>query len=216
MIFINFKTYQEGTGQNAEKLARICQEVAKESGVEIIVVVQAADILRLSRLSLPVWAQHVDDITFGPNTGQILPEAVLEAGAKGTLLNHSEKKLPLEVIKKTTSCCQSLGLKVLACADNLEEAKEIIKENPNFLAYEPPELIGSRTVSVSTAKKEVVADFTSQIKKIPVLVGAGIHSQEDVRLAIKLGAAGILVATDIVLAKDPRKELLNLAQGFKK
>lgn len=216
MIFVNFKTYKEGTGKKAVELAKICQEAAKETGVKVLVAVQAADIFRVaSKISLPVWAQHVDDITSGPNTGQTLPEVVLAAGARGTILNHSENKLPVQVIGSITARCRILGLKTLVCAESIGEAKEIAESKPDFLAYEPPELIGSRMVSVSTAKPEVIRDFVKEIKTIPVVVGAGIHSKEDVKIAIKLGAVGALVATDVVLAKDPKQELLELVGGFK-
>ena len=216
VIFVNFKTYQEGTGEKALELAKICQEVARESGLEIMAVVQVADIWRITQeLSLPVWAQHLDAIEYGPNTGQILPEAVVAAGAKGTLLNHSENQLPVEVIKEAIGRCQELKLKVLVCSNSLEEAPVIAEAKPDFIAFEPPELIGSQTTSVSTTKPEIIEDFVREVKDIPILVGAGVHSREDVRMALSLGAVGILVATDLVLAKDPKKELLDLAGGFK-
>jgi len=215
MIFVNFKTYQSGTGEKAVALAKICQKVAKKAKIAVIPVVQAVDLFRLTSQGLAVWAQHVDDIDFGPNTGQILPQAVVEAGAKGTLLNHSENQLPLEMIKEIIKKCQLLKLKTLVCADNLEEAKAIVKARPDFLVYEPPEFIGSQTASVATAKPEVIKDFVKEIKNVSVLVGAGIHSQKDVKIAIKLGAKGILVSSDVVLAKNPEKELLDLAGGFR-
>lgn len=215
MIFVNFKTYKEGTGEEAVKLAKVCQVVAKKTAIKIIPVVQAVDIFRLVSRGFGVWAQHVDDINFGPNTGQILPQAIVAAGAKGTLLNHSEYKLPIEVIKETIKRCQALKLKTLVCSDSLEEAKAIVESKPDFIAYEPLEFIGSRTDSVSSAKPGVIRDFVKKIKKIPVLVGAGVHSQKDVKVALKLGAKGILVATDVVLAENTEKELLDLAGGFK-
>jgi len=178
-------------------------------------VVQSVDIFRLSSQGFTVWSQHVDDINFGPNTGQILPQAVKEAGAKGTLLNHSEYKLPIEVINEIVKRCRALKLKVLVCSDSFEETKAIVASKPDLIAYEPPEFIGSRTESVSSAKPGVIKDFVKEIKEIPVLVGAGVRSQKDVKIALKLGAKGILVATDVVLAKDPQKELLDLAGGFR-
>lgn len=214
MIFVNFKTYKQGTGEEAVKLAKVCQRVAKKTTIKIIPVVQAVDIFSLASQRFEVWAQHVDDINFGPNTGQILPQALVAAGAKGTLLNHSEYKLPVEVINETIKRCQALKIKTLVCSDNLEETKAIVEAKPDLIAYEPPEFIGSRTDSVSSAKPEVIKDFTNQIKNIPVLVGAGVHSQKDVKVALKLGAKGILVATDVVLAENPEKELLDLAGGF--
>lgn len=213
MIFVNFKTYQEGTGEKAVSLARICAEVAKTTGVVIIPVVQAADIWRLKESGFEVWAQHVDDIEYGPNTGQTLPEAVMAAGAKGTLLNHSENKLPVEVIGGLVKRVKSLGLKVLVCAESVDEGQQIAKFGPDFLAYEPPELIGG-DVSVSTAKPEIIRNFVSEIASLPVLVGAGIHTQRDVSTALALGATGILVSSGIVLANAPGEKLLELAKGF--
>ena len=215
MIFVNFKTYRQGTGEAVVKLIKVCQVVEKKTSVKIFPVVQTVDIFRITNLtSGSVWAQHVDNIEYGQNTGQALPEAIKAAGAQGTLLNHSENKLPVEVIGETIKRCQNLKLKVLVCSGNLEEAKEIAAFKPDLLAYEPPELIGSQTASVSTAKPGVIKNFVTEIKSIPVLVGAGIHSQQDVKKGIKLGAVGILVSSDVVLAQNPEKELLDLAGGF--
>lgn len=213
MIFVNFKTYRQGTGEGAVKLARILQEVEKKVGVEIIPLVQPTDIFRLSQQGFRVWAQHLDDINFGPNTGQVLPEAVLAAGVQGTLLNHSENKLPVEIIGDTLGRCRKLGLKTLVCAESIEEAKEIVEHKPDFLAYEPPELIGG-DISVSSAKPEVIRDFVKEIKGVPILVGAGIHTQKDVKTALRLGAKGILVSSHVVLTEDPKKALGDLATGF--
>jgi triosephosphate isomerase len=215
VIFINFKTYQEATGKKALELAKACQAVAKEASVEIVPIVQAVDIFRLANAGFKVWAQHVDDIEYGPNTGQILPEAVLAAGAKGTVLNHSENKLPAEMVKTTLVRCQVIGLKTLVFAASIEEAEELVAGKPDFLAYEPPEFIGSRTASVASAKQGVIKEFVDKIKTVPILVGAGIHSRKDVETSLRLGAKGVLVASDVVLAENPKKELLDLTKGFK-
>ena len=123
MIFVNFKTYQKGTGEEAVELAKICQSVAKKTKVLVIPVVQAVDLFRLASQGVEAWTQHVDDIDCGPNTGQTLPQGVVAAGAQGTLLNHSENKLPAEVVKAIVKKCQGLKLKTLVCVDHLEEAK---------------------------------------------------------------------------------------------
>jgi len=217
MIFVNFKTYKQGTGEAALNLVEICREVEEQTSIKIIPVVQAVDIFRLASQGLEVWAQHLDDIEYGPNTGQILPEAVLAAGAKGTILNHSENKLPVEVIGTTISKLsnfQIANFKILVCCESLGEGKEIAKFKPDFIAYEPPELIGGDT-SVSVAKPEVISEFVKEIKEIPVLVGAGIHTPADIKRGLDLGAKGFLVASDIVLAQDPKRELLDLAKGFR-
>jgi triosephosphate isomerase len=221
MIFVNFKTYEEGTGEKAINLARICQKVCSESQVPIFPCVQAVDVFRLASQKFKVWAQHVDDISFGANTGQVLPEAVLAAGARGTLLNHSENKLPVEVIGSIITKLRNQGtgdsaiFKILVCAGSLEEAKEIAKLRPDMIAYEPPELIGNRQLSVSSEKPDLIKKLTEEIKEVPLLIGAGVHSKKDVEVGLGLGAKGILVATDVVKAEDPERELADLAAGFK-
>ena len=214
MIFVNFKTYQNGTGEAALSLAKICRQVEKETTIKIIPVVQVADIFCLTREGFEVWTQHIDDIDFGPNTGQILPQSVIAAGAKGTLLNHSENKLPTQVIGSIVARCSKLGLKTLVCTESIEEAKEIIEFHPDLIAYEPPELIGGN-ISVSIAKPEIIRDFVNEIKEIPVLVGAGIQTTKDVQTAVKLGAVGILVSSGVVLAENQKEKLFVLAKGFK-
>ena len=56
--------------------------------------------------------------------------------------------------------------------------------------------------------------MVDKYSKTPVLVGAGIHSKQDVKIALDLGAKGILVATDVIEADNPKKELAELARGF--
>ena len=212
MIFVNFKTYQQGTGEAALFLAKICQEVEKNTGVKIIPIVQAVDIFRLASQGLTVWAQYVDEIDFGPYTGQILTQSILEAGAQGTLLNHSEKKLSLDKLEKILPGLK--GLQSLVCAESVEEGQQIAELKPDFLAYEPSELIGGE-VSVSEGRPEIIQEFVDKIKNMTILVGVGIHQQTDVRKALELGAKGVLVSSDVVLADNPQQELLDLAGGFK-
>lgn len=220
MIFVNFKTYKEGTGEEAVKLAKICQEVSEKSGVEIIPVVQVVDLYRISKeVKIPLWVQHVDWFPQGQFTGFINLEAVIEAGGFGTLLNHSEHQIPPgtinQAIKRIGTYNLELGnFRVMVCCRTLGQAEKLAKLGPDFLAYEPPELIGSQEKSVASEKPETIKKIV-EMASVPVIVGAGVHSQEDVKTSLKMGAKGILVATDVVLAKEPKKELEDLAEGFK-
>ena len=215
MIFVNFKTYQGGTGERAVELAEICQTVQQNAKVKIIPVVQAVDLYRIRhQLSkLEVWVQHLDSFPQGQYTGWINLEAVKEAGASGTILNHSEHRIPPGTARQVIK--RAKGFQILVCCKSLGQAERLAKFKPNFLAYEPPELIGSREKSVASEKPEAIGNLAKMIPEIPIIVGAGIHSQEDVKISLKMGAKGILVATDVVLAKNPEKELEDLARGFK-
>ena len=218
MIFINFKTYPQGTGVESLKLIRVLDEVSKEKNFKICPAVQASDIKEISQLSsLEIWAQHVDPVAEGAHTGAVLAEAVFEDGAKGTFLNHSEKKFAnFDDLVKANQRAKEVGLKTLIFAADIEELKRVLNLKPDYVAYEPPELVGSTTTSVSTAHSDVIAKAFELTKavNIALIVGAGVHSRADVEVAVRLGAVGIAVATDIVKAEDPRAELFDLIEGF--
>ncbi len=214
MIVVNFKTYKETTGYRAVNLARICKRVMEDTGIRIIAVPQIADLRNCVETGAECWVQHIDPVEQGKNTGWTTVEEVEEAGALGTLLNHSEHKLTWETLTKTMSLIAGMAFQACICAADPAEAVKASELKPNYIAYEPPELVGSTDKSVSSEKPEIIEEVVKAVT-YPVLVGAGIHSIEDVRTAVRLGAKGILVATDVVLAEGQEKELRILAEGFK-
>ena len=230
MILVNFKTYSEGTGEKAVKLVEICEKVAEETEVEIIPVVQVVDSWRARQeVDIPIFVQHVDLFEPGKHTGWVSLEGVIEAGAAGTLLNHSEHGIPpgmiKQILKRVSGKSGKSGksgiskerFRVVVCAKTLGQAQRLVKLKPDFLAYEPPELIGAKQVSVATAHPKTIEKVVKlgRAKGVPVIVGAGIHSPHDVKIILRKGAVGILVATDVVLAKEPEKELTELAEPFR-
>lgn len=218
MIFVNFKTYQEGTGERAVELAKIMEEVSVATQIKLIPVVQAEDVREaVQSVHLEVWTQHVDPVEYGAHTGSIIAEAVKEDGATGTFLNHSEHKFAdFEGLKKAHERAKSAGLKTLIFAGDLSELQKIISLKPDFVSYEPPELVGSQTTSVAREKPEVIADAVKIAKSLslPLIVGAGIKSEDDIRKSLELGASGFAIASSIVKAQDPKKELLDLIKGY--
>lgn len=213
MIVVNFKTYKEATGYKAITLARICKRVQEDCGVRIVAVPQVADLRNCVETGADCWVQHVDPVEQGKNTGWITREDVEEAGAMGTILNHSEHKLEGELLKKTMTMIGGLAFEACLCAAGIDEAVKIAELVPDYIAYEPPELIGSRDKSVASEKPETIEQLVKAVMT-PILVGAGVHSAEDVRVALKLGAKGVLLATDVVLSEAPEKELRELAMAF--
>jgi len=218
MIFLNFKTYEKGTGENAIEMAKIAEKVSSFSGVKIIPVVQALDIVEIVQsVSLEIWTQKIDPVEFGAHTGSILPEAVFEDGAMGTFLNHSENIFcDFETLAKAHDRAKDAGLKTLVFAKDIKELENICSLGPTYISYEPIELIGNSSVSVSTAQPEIIhkASNISQTAGIPLVVGAGIHSAGDIKKALELGATGVAVASDILTAENPEKELIDLTEGF--
>ncbi|WKZ25417.1 MAG: triose-phosphate isomerase [bacterium] len=219
MIFVNYKTYESGTGKNAVSLAEVIKEVSSQAGVKIVPVVQVADIKEIvSTVGMEVWSQKVDPVTFGAHTGSVIPESVVEDGAKGTILNHSEGRFTdFETLTTAHKRAKEVGLKTLIFAKDIVELEKVATLNPDFISYEPENLIGSKDISVATAEPEVIksASDISQKTGIPLIVGAGVHSSLDVKKCLELGAVGVIVASDIMNAVDPKKELLDLTEGFK-
>lgn len=219
MIFVNYKTFEESSGPKALALTKILEETARESQVKIIPVVQVIDAETvIASTTLEVWIQHVDPLTYGAHTGWTLPEEVAKIGVSGVFLNHSEHKFDnLDSLYTANEKAMSVNLKTLIFADNLEELKKVCAFAPTYVAYEPAELVGSTTTSVAEAQPEIISQAVEIARGagLPLIVGAGIHSLKDVKKSLELGAVGIAVATDIVKAVNPKKELMDLIEGFK-
>jgi triosephosphate isomerase len=218
VIIVNYKTYEKGYGANALKLTKILEKVAEETKASCAVVVCPTDIFNISNeCSLPVFAQHMDPIGFGSNTGFILPEAVKEAGAVGTLINHSEHRLKLADIEECVRRAKDVGLITCICTNNLETSKAASLLNPDFVAVEPPELIGG-DISVSKAQPELVSGTVDAIKSVSphvkVLCGAGVKNGEDVKKALELGSEGVLLASGVVKAEDVEARIRDLIGGL--
>ena len=220
VIIVNFKTYLESTGKKAVELAKQAEKASKETGANIIVVPQFVDLAKVAEaVEIPVFAQHIDPIKPGNSTGHVLAEAVKEAGAVGTLINHSERQLRLIDIDAIIALAKEKGLVSCVCANNPSVSAAIAAMHPDITSVEPPELIGSG-ISVSKAKPEIVTDTVKLVQKVDpkmiILCGAGISTADDVSIALKLGTRGVLVASGIVKAKDPYSVLRAFADATKK
>lgn len=218
MLFINFKTYPHATGAHAVRLADICETVHKKTGVPIFPVVQALDLRRVKQaISIPVWLQHVDPYEPGAHSGFVSLEAAQEAGAAGTLINHSEHPMDLHDIDRLIKRRNQIKstLKIMLCAPDIDTLEHHGKYSPDYFAYEPPEYIGSTTESVATTNADTISHAREVIPDtIPLLAGAGVKSADDIRVSRERGAVGALIATAVVKAKDPEKTLTEIALGF--
>jgi triosephosphate isomerase (TIM) len=216
MIFLNFKTYEQSTGARALELLSLVGEVATSTKVPCIVGVSATDIREAGEVSAcEVWAQHIDPVSFGAHTGAILAQAVKEDGAVGTFLNHSEHKFSsFDELKTAHEDAKAVGLKTLIFAASVDECKQVATLSPDFIGYEPPELIASKDTSVAKSKPDVIKDVVDAIPQVPIIVGAGVKDQNDVRVSLQLGAKGIALASAVILADNPKAVLEDLAKGF--
>ena len=218
VVVINFKAYAEVDGLKAVELAKVCEEVAKETGVSIAVCPPVAELGAVARaVDIPVLSQNIDPRKPGSATGWMTPSMVNAAGAVGSLINHSEHRFEDGDIEQCVSMCRELSMVPLVCAESVDKAKRVAVFSPDFIAVEPPELIGG-DISVTSANPKIVQDTVDAVKavdsKVKVLCGAGVKTGEDVRKAIELGAEGVLLASGVVKSKDPKATLLDLVSGI--
>ncbi len=215
-LIINFKNYEEASGANTVKLAKAAEKVAKRMKVEIVLAPpQPALAMVTKNVRIPVICQHTDGERQGSTTGYFVPEIAKSYGAVGSLINHSEHRIEMKVIASVIESMRRLKMTSIVCARTPHEVMEVSIFGPDFIAIEPPELIGSgRAVS-----KENPAVITRSIEaagpRAKVICGAGITDKGDVKAAMKLGSRGILVASGIVKADSWSKKIAELASGMK-
>ncbi len=217
-IIVNLKTYQQGFGKKGLELLKSLEKASVGYKGQVAVAAATVDIKLFSeKCSLPVFAQHIDPVGFGAFTGHVLPEAVKEAGAAGTLINHAERRLTIADIGAAVSRCREVGLISCVCTNNVDTSAAVAALGPDFLAVEPPELIGG-TVSVSSAKPEIISGSVERVRKVNdkvrVLCGAGVKNGKDVSKAIELGSSGVLLASGVVTAKDVQAVMKDLLAGL--
>lgn len=216
-LLINFKTYLEATGKRAVELSKQIEKVGENAGIKVGVAPQFCDLERVAAsVDIPIFAQHIDPITPGASTGHVLAESVKAAGADGTLINHSEKPLLLADIDKAVQLAKQTGLNSVVCAGTAKLAAAVAVSEPDMVAIEPPELIGTGR-AVSKENPEIITDSVKRVHKVNptvrILCGAGISTGDDVYTALKLGTDGILVASGVVKAKEPEKVLASFCEA---
>jgi triosephosphate isomerase (TIM) len=205
LFIINFKNYEEIAGANASKLAKIAEKISKKYKIKIAVVPPQHLLSEIAKYSIPVLAQHVDVSSTGSTTGFMVPEIIKKSKVSGSLVNHSEHRISEKEITELVSRLKKLGMISVVCVKDVNEAKKYAKLNPDYIAIEPPELIGTGK-AVSKERPEVITKSVTAVKQAKnstkLLCGAGIVSGKDVAKAMQLGAKGILVASGIVKAKN--------------
>lgn len=222
ILILNFKNYLEVAGRASIELAKAAQQVSKSLDGRIKIVAcppQPALSLVKENVDIPVFAQHVDDAKEGSTTGYFIPEIAKSFGAQGSLINHSEHRIDrFETIQNLVDNLRKLQMISVVCARSASEVADIARFKPDYIAIEPPELIGSGK-AVSKDNPAIVTDSIEAAAKVSqvvkVICGAGITDAADVRSALKLGAKGILVASGVIKATSWVDKISELASGYK-
>lgn len=202
------------------RLAASAAKVASRLDVGLIVAPPTPALALISsKLEVEVFSQNVEDAEEGKSTGAVIPEALRGWMCSGSLVNHSESRVPMETVGRVVGHMKRVGLATCVCAENPREVSEASRFGPEMIAIEPRDLIGTG-MAVSRARPELVEESVAAARKAGfsglVLCGAGIVDGEDARSAVRLGAQGVLVASAVVKANDWESKILELSGALLK
>lgn len=221
MFIINCKNYEEISGNKIKKLVNVAEKISKKyHGVEIVLVPPQHLVGMVADMnsSIRILAQHVDDKTSGSTTGFVVPEMLKRSKVDGSIINHSEHRISKDMIPKLVAKLRELKMISVLCVKNVAEVKKYAKLNADYIAIEPPELIGSGR-AISKERPEMIVKAVSVLKdtksKSKLLCGAGIISGADVAKAIELGSTGILVASGVIKADRWSKIISEFAKAMR-
>jgi triosephosphate isomerase (TIM) len=217
-FIINLKNYLETSGDNTIKIVKDAERVSEKLNVEIIISPPQPSLALIAKQSkLKVISQHIDLKKIGASTGFYIPEIIEKVGAKGSLINHSEHEIEIDEIKRSIEKLKEMNLISIVCIKTFEGLKEILAFEPDYIAIEPPELIGTQK-SISSEKPFLIRECSSVInkrnQKSKLICGAGINKKDDVKIALENGSAGVLVSSSITKAKNWYDKILELASAF--
>lgn len=218
LFLLNLKVYPGHLGPAAVAMATRLERLGQEFGVSVAIAPPLPDLARVAEaVRIPVLAQHVDPGDAGARTGFTPVAAVEAAGARGSLVNHSEHPMATADAEDVVRRLSERGLVAVVCAADIPSARELARAHPPYLAVEPPELIGGER-AVSTARPEVVSGTVSAVHQVSpecrVLCGAGVHDRNDVARALELGAEGVLVSSAVTKALDAERAIRELLAGY--
>ncbi|MFB6159587.1 MAG: triose-phosphate isomerase [Haloferacaceae archaeon] len=208
-VLVNLKAYDV----DPTAIATAARDAAAAHDARVAVAPQTAHLDRVAATGVETWAQHVAPVDAGSHTGSTLAESVTDAGAAGTLVNHSERRLRLADVDGAVRAADRAGLRSVVCANSPRQVRAAAALGPDAVAVEPPELIGG-DVSVSTADPELIEASVAAVEAVDpgvdLYCGAGVSTGDDVRAAAELGADGVLLASAVAKADDPGAVLEDL------
>jgi triosephosphate isomerase (TIM) len=214
----NWKLFK-GPHQARAFATQIRHLAERAPGVEIVVcppfVSIAATVAGLGEGSrIGVYAQNVHWELEGAYTGEVSAPMLLEAGATGTIVGHSERRQYFcetnETVRRRSEAALEAGLQVIACVGETEDEREageteevlarqvavLPRHERLVIAYEPVWAIGTGKTA-STEQAQEAHAFVKSLHPTRVLYGGSVKpenakvllSQPDVDGALVGGAS---------------------------
>ena len=156
----------------------------------------------------------MESLTPGRGMGHLLPEALFDAGARATFLNHAEHPMTMAELAKTITRARALGIETIACADSLAEGSAVAELRPDILLCEPTDLIGTGQTADDNYTISIAAKIRSIAPEIGIMIASGITTADDVYRVVRLGADGSGATSGILNAPDPGLRILEMAEAI--
>ena len=213
-LVVNPKSYLYG--EAALALARAADAAAKKTGIRIYFTCPFSDIRYIHEHtdSIIVTAQAMESLRPGRGMGHLLPEALHEAGARATFLNHAEHPMTLAELSKTIPRAREVGMETIVCADSLAEGTAVAALHPDILLCEPTDLIGTGKTADDNYTTSIVAKIRSIDPSIGIMIASGITTADDVYRVVQLGADGSGATSGILNAPNPGKRIMEMAEAI--
>ncbi|HJN54876.1 MAG TPA: triose-phosphate isomerase [Candidatus Poseidoniales archaeon] len=220
IIVVNMKLHREAVEEQKAFIDAMIEVMERWPNVRLALATPAMSVaqacLQCQDTQVEIWTQHLDVDEWGSSTGSNSAAQARLLGAEGTLLNHAERPMSVTEAKGILEG-EHRPATVCICAPEPEAAAEYARLGPEYLAVEPPELIGG-DISVTTADPGIISSTVASVKNVApdvmVLCGAGVKTGEDLRVALELGAGGVLLASGITKSKAPGTSLEDLMKGL--
>lgn len=209
-LIVNPKAYLGSA--DTLKLARLTDELAGQFDVDVIFTAQHVDLRLVAEhtSNLIVTAQHMDPLVRGRGMGFILPDSLVEAGARAVVLNHAEHQLTLAVLDETMQRAREVGLLTIVCADSDAQCRAIAAMGPDLMICEPTANIGTGQMDAGDYIERTTRIVKDMDPSILVIQAAGISSGADVAAALRQGADGSGGTSGIVTHPDWRAILTEM------
>jgi triosephosphate isomerase len=188
-----------------EALAGAAGEAGAEFGVCIVLTVPTALIAPVNDLNtgVLVFAQGMDPQPMGDSVGRVIAESLVDAGARGVMLNHTSNPLDFEHLAAATERARLNGLDTILCASTEAEALRLADLNPTAILFEPPELIGQ----AMTGERDWITPANDLLRRaapeVMTMHAGGVASPATARAIMAMGADGTGSTSGVLNDDDP-------------
>jgi triosephosphate isomerase len=209
----NWKMFK-GPAEAVAFCAALADRVDRLEGVEVAVCPPFVSLpdaaLALEGTTVGVFAQSVHWEPAGAFTGEVSAPMLVEAGARGAIVGHSERRQHFgetdDTVARRAAAALEAGLRVIACVGELEEEREagrtedvlarqlaVLEPHERLVvAYEPIWAIGTGRTATPAQAQEAHAFIRGRID-VPVLYGGSVKPDNALELLAQPDVDGALV-----------------------